>query len=384
MQQVPRVYFYCRNEEGNLQEDVITLAEGLRELGVPFSGNCDYWQESTKQGDYLIRHDPAVSADDADVVVVSYTWPFWIRMKTFDLVRRPLPEGLFKKGRRYKTVYMDNHDGHRTVSWEPEFRQFDLILRSKLNHRAWHPENMKPWVYGFTNRVAQATAGAPPFAQRKRTVLVNYGASHPYPHGTRDLAAHTFEPRVQEILPIDRTKDDLSGEPGDAYDALMWRQTGFRFSRSYYERLKNSQAVACFCGELIPPMPYRRPECYLVGGNKAKIRRAFYEMLGRLDPRPARSVQWDSFRFWETLCAGAVAFNIDLERYGAEIPVMPRNWEHYIGVDFDHVDEVIERLATEMELLARIAAAGCHWALKNYSPKAMAKRFLTLTGLVFA
>ena len=170
----PYVYFYCRNEEGNLQEDVITLAEGFRELGIPFSGNCDYWLESTTPGDYLIRHDPEIRADDADVVVVGYTWPFWIRMKTFDLVRRPLPEGLFKTGHRYRTVYMDNHDGHRTVSWEPEFRQFDLILRSKLNRRAWHPDNMKPWVLGFTERVLKATLGGAPFDKRNRTLLINY------------------------------------------------------------------------------------------------------------------------------------------------------------------------------------------------------------------
>ena len=381
---VPRVYFYCRNEEGNLQEDVSTLAEGLRDLGVPFSGSCDYWLESTAPGDYLIRHDPEIRADDADVVVVSYTWPFWIRMKTFDLVRRPLPEGLFKPGRPYRTVYMDSHDGHRTVSWEPEFRQFDLILRSKLNRRAWHPDNMKPWVLGFTNRVLRATCDAPDFQQRKQTLLWNFGASHPYPHGTRDIAERVFEFKIQKVFSIDRTKDDLEKEPADPYEALMWRQTGHRYSRNYYERLKDARAVACFCGELIPPMPYRRPECYLVGGNKAKIRRAFYEMLGGLDPRQARSVQWDSFRFWETLCAGAVAFNIDLECYGAELPVMPRNWEHYIGINFDRIDEVVERLATEPELLARIAAAGREWALVYYSPKAMAKRFLTLTGFGFA
>jgi hypothetical protein len=384
MQQLPRVYFYCRKEEGNLQEDVITLAEGLRELGIPFSGNCDYWLESPTSGDYLIRHNPDISVDDADVVVVSYTWPFWIRMNTFDLVRRPLPEGLFKTGRRYRTVYMDSHDGHRTVSWEPEFRQFDLILRSKLNQRAWHPENMKPWVLGFTNRVLKATSGGAPFDKRNRTILINFGASHPYPHGTREVAARTFERKIQKVLSIDRTKDDLEKEPSDPYDALMWRQTGGRYSREYYERLKNAQTAACFCGELIPPMPYRQPECYLVGGNKAKLRRRFYELLANFDLRPPRSVQWDSFRFWETLCAGAVAFNIDLERYGSEIPVMPHNWEHYIGVDFDRVGEVIERLAAEPELLARIAAAGCRWALKNYSPKAMAERFLTLTGLCFA
>jgi hypothetical protein len=377
---IPRIYFYCQNEEGNLQEDVITLAEGFRELGIPYYANCDYWQQSVTPGDYLFRHDPEVRPDDCDVVIVSYTWPYWIRMKTFDLVRRPLPEGLFKKGRRYKTVYMDNHDGHRTVSWEPEFRQFDLILRSKLNRRAWHPENMRPWVHGFTHRILQATSGAPPFAERRKSILINFGASHPYPHGTRDLARTRFEPEIERVLSIDRTTDDLSQEPCDPYDALMWRQSGQRFSRSYYERLKHSQAVACFCGELIPPMPFRNSECYLVGGNKAKLWRAFYEMLSFFDPRPCRSVQWDSFRFWESLAAGCVAFNIDLYRYGVEMPVIPENWRHYIGIDFNRTEEFFNRLYGEIDSLERIGRDGHQWALEYYSPRKMAERFLDAVG----
>jgi hypothetical protein len=376
----PRVYFYCRNEEGNLQEDVIALAEGFRELGIPCFANCNYWLQSTAPGDYLIRHDSNVTADDCDIVVVSYTWPYWIRMKTFDLVRRPLPDGLFKKGRRYKTVYMDSHDGHRTVSWEPEFRQFDLILRCKLNHRAWHPENMRPWVLGFTSRIVQATSGASTFDERRPVILFNFGASHPYPHGTRDLASVRFEPKISKLLDIDRTKDDLSREPSEPYDVLMWRQTGERYSSAYYERLKHSQAVACFCGELIPPMPFRNPECYLVGGNKAKLRRLLFDLLGRIDPRPRRSVQWDSFRFWEALTAGCAAFNLDLQHYGVEIPVMPENWKHYVGVDLDRVDEVIERISGDPDSLERLAAAGRQWALENYSPRAMAVRFLAATG----
>lgn len=376
----PRVYFYCRNDEGNLQEDVITLAEGLRELGVPYSGNCNYWLQSTQPDDHLIRHDPEITPDDADIVVVSYTWPYWIRMKTFDLVRRPLPDGLFKRGRKYRTVYMDSHDGHRTVSWEPEFRAFDLILRCKLNRRAWHPENMKPWVLGFTERILRATENPPPFRRRQKAILINFGASHPYPHGTRERAARCFEPQITRVLPIDRTKDDLTQAPADPWEGLMWRQTGGRFSRSYYERLKNTQAVACFCGELIPPLPFRKPECYLVGGNKAKLRRAFYEALARLDPRPPRSVQWDSFRFWETLCAGGVAFNLDLEHYGVEIPVMPENWKHYIGVNFDKIGAATERIQDDPGCLETIAAAGHMWAMANYSPRKMAERFLLLSG----
>jgi hypothetical protein len=376
----PRVYFYCRGEEENFQEDVIALAEGFRELGVSYHANCDYWLQSTAPGDYLLRHDPEIVADDCDIVVVSYTYPSWIRPRTYELVRQPLPAGLFKAGRRYRTVYMDSHDGHRTISWESEFRQFDMILRSKLNRRAWHPANMRPWVLGVNNRILKETSVERPYEERRSALLWNFGASHSYPHGTRELADRTFRPAISHFFAVDETKDDLSVEPVDPYEALMWRQTGFRFSRSYYERMKGARAVACFCGELIPPMPYRRPERYLVGGNRAKLRRAFYGLLSCVDPRPPRSVQWDSFRFWETLCAGAVAFNLDLERYGVDVPVMPRNWVHYVGVNFEAVNATIERLRAEWERLPEIAAAGRRWAMENYSPRAMAARFLTDFG----
>jgi hypothetical protein len=210
--------------------------------------------------------------------------------------------------------------------------------------------------------------------------LINFGASHPYPHGTRDLARDNFEPKIETTMPLDRSMDDLTERPSGSYDALMWEQTGQRYSRAYYNRLKQSQAVACFCGELIPPVPFKNPECYLVGGNRAKLRRFIYELLGRFDPRPRRSVQWDSFRFWEALAAGCAAFNIDIERYGVDLPVMPENWKHYLGVDFDQVDQFVERIQDEPELLWRVSQEGRQWALAHYSPKAVAQRFLTALG----
>jgi hypothetical protein len=376
----PKVYFFCCNDEGNLQEDVISLAEGLRELGVTFYSNCDYWRQSQSEGDFLLKHNPGVSVDDCDVAVVSYTWPFQTRAKYWHAVRRPLPGALFKKGRLYKTVYMDHHDGHRTVSWDPEFRQFDFIFRCKLNRRAFHPQNLRPWTLGLNQRVLSATANAPQFEQRRRTILVNFGASHPYSHGARVIAKEHFEPLIKRILSIDRTKDDLSREPEEPYAALMWRQTGQRFSQSYYERLKQSQAVACFCGELIPPMPFSNPECYLVGGNKARLRRHLYEFLGLFDPRPRRSVQWDSFRFWEALAAGCTAFNIDLDLYGVELPVMPINGRHYIGVDFNRPEKFLDLLTDGLEVLKSIATEGRRWALEHYAPRAMARRFLRIVS----
>lgn len=377
---VPRVYFYCCDEPGNLQEDVIALAEGFVELGIPYYANCNYWLQSTTPGDYLFKHEPDVKPDDCDIVVVSYTWPHWVPMKTFKLRRQPLPAGLFKKGRKYVTVHMDFSDGYRTVCWEPEFRQFDHILRVKYNARAWHPENMRPWAYGLTNRVTQATAGAPVYASRRRSALVNFNASHPYAHGTRDMAHARFEPRIKAVLPLDYTKDDLSVEPSDPYEALMWKQTGGRFSRTFYERLKRTQAVACFCGEIIPSLPFRSPDRYLVGGNRAKIRRLFFEVLSLFDSRPPRSIQWDSFRFWEALAAGCATINIDLEHYGVVLPVMPKNRTHYLGLDFARISSFVEQLREDPGLLERVGKNGKFWAEEHYSPRAVAQRFLRLVG----
>jgi hypothetical protein len=375
----PRVYFYCSDEPGNLQEDIIALAEGLTELGIPFYANCDYWLQSTKPGDYLFRHSPNVAADDCDIVVVSYTWVQWVRMGDFKVRRKPLPEGLFKPARRYVTVAMDNCDGYRTISWEDQFRPFDLILRSKLNSRAAAPANMRPWAYGLTNRIIEATQNPLPFSQRAASVLVNFNVSHPFRYGGRDLAARRFEPRIGALLAVDDTRDDLSHEPSDPYASLMWRQTGGRFSRAYYERLKHSQAVACFCGDIIPSAPYR-PENYLVGGNRARLRRALFAALGIFDTRPPRAVGADSFRFWEALAAGCAAINIDLEHYGVTMPVMPTNGVDYLGLDFAHVGAFIDRLRADAGLLELVAAQGKLWALTHYSPKAVAERLLAMVG----
>ena len=382
MSKHPTVYFYCRGGETHLQEDIIALAEGFRDLGVPFFANCNYWRESPYGEDFLIQHDPAVNPGDCDLVVVSYTWPYCQLRDasgTYRASRCPLPDGLFTAGRRYKTVYMDHHDGYRTISWDPEFRRFDYVLRAHLNGMAMRPDNMAPWALGITKRMIKATREPLVFSKRRKQILINFGASHPYPHEVRELAAARFEPAIVKVFAINRVQDDLSIEPNDAYDSLMWRQTVRRYSKGYYDRLKCSQAISCFCGQLIPPAPFD-PERYMKGGKKAQMLRLLFTAFSLFDQRPSRAVQWDSFRFWEALCAGCVAFNIDLDRYGVQLPVTPGNWVHYIGIDFDHIEDSIERIHYEPNILERIARDGHNWALEHYSPAAVSRRFLRLTG----
>jgi hypothetical protein len=376
----PKIYFYCCPEPDNLQDDIIILAEGLQALGIPYYANTNYWRQSLIQDDYLFRHTPEVRPEDCDIVVLPYTWFNWVNLRLSQPVRRSFPTDLFRPDRRYRTVYMDTNDGLRTVSWEAEFRKFDVIFRTKLNRRMWGPSNFHPWVLGLSNRVLQMTADAPLYSTRQPSILVNFGASHNYPHTTRLRAQEKFDPMIRDFFDLDPTRDDLSIPPTNPYDKLMWDQTNERHSRAYYERLKHSQAVSCFCGELIPPMPWKNPGALLLGGNKARLKREFFKLLSRFDPRPERSVQWDSWRFWEALSAGCLTFNLDLELYGAHLPVMPVNGVHYLGVNLDAPDVIFERWHDDPDGLADIAAAGQAWAWEHYAPAPMARRFLQTLG----
>ena len=106
--------------------------------------------------------------------------------------------------------------------------------------------------------------------------------------------------------------------------------------------------------------------------------RTLFTGLGRVDPRPPRSIQWDSWRFWEGLAAGCLVFNIDLPYYGVQLPVMPEPFVHYVPVRINNAREVVAHLAQTPGLAEQIAARGRAWALEHYSPAALAKRFLDL------
>jgi|CZKV01.1.fsa_nt_gi hypothetical protein len=374
----PRIYFYCCDEPDNLQDDIIQIAEGLEDLGIPFYANTNYWLKSTQSGDYLFKATPDIAPSDCDVVVLPYTWFNWVRIG-LPTIRRPVPPDLFKLQRKYLTVYMDTNDGYRTVAFENKFRQFDMVFRTKYNSRFYHPTNFKPWNMGMSRRIIRATSDAPPFHERSHSILFNFGASHPFEHQVRRLANEVFKPRIAELLELDENKSNLNTPPEDSYDRLMWEQTTRRHSPEYYARLKRSAAVACFCGQLVPCFPLD-PTWFTWGGGRARIINAFNGSISRLIGGEDRIVQWDSWRFWESLAAGCAAFNIDLEKYGVVIPEMPKNWEHYIGVDLRNVTPVVERLRDEPQILEKVASQGRQWALQHYAPKPTALRFLAMLG----
>ena len=83
--------------------------------------------------------------------------------------------------------------------------------------------------------------------------------------------------------------------------------------------------------------------------KRARLKMKIFQLLAKFDFRSPRAVGADSFRFWEALAAGCAAINIDLAYYGVEMPAMPVNGLHYLGVDFRRVDEFVDQFQSKVD-----------------------------------
>ncbi|MEQ8468164.1 glycosyltransferase family 1 protein [Coleofasciculus sp. E1-EBD-02] len=362
-----QVFFYCHHcdspQESAFQHWTLCLAEGFKALGIPFYSDKNYWQLSPDHEQYIFAYNPEVKPEDCSIVIVNHHWMDY---------GKGFPQNLFRPDRKYITVYVDSLYGINPDLWKPEFRQFDVILRCHFNRKIKYPYNVKPWVFGISNRILDYTDNPIKFNERKNSILWNYRVRG---HSVRIMAKEKFLPSLSRIFSVDDSVDNFHAPQLSEQDALLWKQTGRRHYPNYYTRLKSSAASACFGGHLEPPIwfNYAPPYIYL------------HRALNKFFPQSRRMVlQWDSWRFWESLAAGCVTFHVDFEKYGIQLPVMPINYLHYIGIDLDNPEATVEKIANEPNLLEKVAVAGRTWAIEYYSPVPTAKRFLDLVNFTLA
>jgi len=364
MSTLPKVFFFTAIDEGKadnayFQDLIINIATGMQELGIEYYASNDYWR-MTPGSDFLLKSDADVSHHDCDVVVIERQW--------YEK-HGCLPEDLFAANRQYKTVYLDCEDGIagiRSASWQPEFRQFDYILRPHYTTHTKYPDNVYPWAFGLSARVIQELDNPILFAAKQPSVLVNFRHKK-FTHSLRRYVQKAFVPQLGKYFTVDKSSDDPTQVNSDPYHYLQWVQTGRRHYPSYYRRLKQSAACACFGGFFLAPGIFDRQDS--LAYYSAKI-------IGELGFKTSRIGQWDSWRLWESMVAGCITLHVDFEKYGFELPVMPINWKHYIGIDLDNIPEEIARITEQPELLAQISAQGRAWAIEHYAPKPTALRFL--------
>jgi len=374
---VPRAYFYVFPQADVYQDDVVLFAEGLRDHGWQLSANLAYWRSAPGAVPLLADVHPSPPPDTA-LVVVSSGWTRSVLPDGrggFREERRPPPPGLFAPGRRYRTVCLDADDAYGGATWSAEYAAFDLILRAHFNRRCHHPANHHPWVLGFNDRIIAHTAAARPWRERRAEILVNFGASHPFQHSARRRGIAALAAAAPRFA-ADTTRDDLTVPPESAVDRLMWEQTQHRHTPAYFARLGHAQAVAAFCGDLVPATP-RFPRYLVGGGRRARLARIAHEWLGRLHRAPERLMQWDSWRFWEALAAGCLVYHLDLDYYGVALPVRPEPFVHYVPIRLDCPTAAAEPFERDPGLAERIARQGRDWALQFCTPRALVGQLLS-------
>ncbi|NET74169.1 MAG: glycosyltransferase family 1 protein, partial [Sphaerospermopsis sp. SIO1G2] len=307
-----RIYFFClpRTEvEGGdqFQHLSICLAEGLKELGISFFSNINYWQESPNSNEYLFRHSPDITPNDCSIVVFSNNW--------FNSNYR-LPENLFHPHRKYVTVYLDGNDNNEDYYQRPEYKKFDFVLRTHYNRHLNYPTNFYPWSFGISNRILRELEDLPNFEDRKKQILINFRhwqTGHP----VRNVSSSLLIPAIREFLAINNSVDNKANYSREPYHYLHWQQTGARHYPSYYQRLKNSLACACFGGFFVPT--WAKNSGGLLNRNLQKV-------MTKLKFKSNTVVQWDSWRLWESLAAGCTTFHLDFDQYGINLPTMPIGW----------------------------------------------------------
>lgn len=363
MNQSTQVYFFCcpdgipGSKKTVYQHTIVCLAEGLKALGIPFYADRNFWRTSPNYNKYLFNFDPYVTPDDCSVVVLHNAW--------FTACNE-MPLNLFHSQRRYTTVFFES-EADSKYGFQAEFRNFDFIFRTHYNCRFRYPANYRPWAFGLTNRILQSTKPSLAYSDRKPCMLVNFRLWHPI----REYLEQNFLPLVHPILPADKSVDLYQNAPkDDPYAYLAWLQTDRRHYPQYYQRLRESKACACFGGVLINPWPSN------AFGPSTLHDRLLNKLLSFFDTRPRRLMNWESWRMWEAIASGCVAFHLDLDKYGATLPVMPTNWRHYVGVDLENLQAAADRLIHQPTVLETISVEGRKWALKYYSPIPTALRFL--------
>lgn len=348
-------YFFLRPqgtpEAAGYQHCMVALGEGMRSLGIPFYANIHYWKDS---GTWLFQHKPEVSPDDCDIIITS---------DEYIGADGSVPSRLFD-GRKYM-VFVDSSDGWRTRTETAFYRRYNLVLRTHYNRHYRYPDNVKPWSFGLTERIISACGcidNNSVYTERSPRALVNFRVGHP----VRQRAENSVLPTLSKRFEIDRSTDR---PPASGSDRELWEATGRRHYPSFYERLSTSQASAAFGGYFAPG---------LLSSTEFLAERALYALFWRLERKTRTVMQFDSWRFWESLCAGCLTLHVDLQAYGCALPVMPQSGIQYLGFDFDSTDSIALLRDSSDESLGNIAAAGRTWVLEQYSPKATVLRLLQM------
>jgi hypothetical protein len=261
-----------------------------------------------------------------------------------------------------RVVIIDLEDlNEQTASHVPAFnRQVLLAMNDNLSsitpqtdipffctHENCHyklPGIRIPWGFGLSTRMMERLV--PEGAERSHRFIANFRPTYAQPVR-----------QALDLCLVDRLRRQVEVDSALTDDA--------RWGESFYQKLRTSIG------------------CLAYGGFFAQDLHKAPFIAERLPPSPAIYnrdtvvLRWDSWRFWESLAAGCATVQLDFDKYGFMLPVMPINGVHYLGIDLENIPETVSLLTGATHVLRNIGDQGRQWAITHYSPVAVAKRFLS-------
>ncbi|MBF0227498.1 MAG: hypothetical protein HQK76_18790 [Desulfobacterales bacterium] len=308
------------------------LAEGLYELGIPI--HCNKNLNVSQYTNFIFKRTN-ISMHDAAVFIIDLS-----NFQTGGEMTRPsnLPKN---------TVAV-------TISDNATFLRSEIPILIPHQNKFYVDRKSKniPWAFGMTNKIInEGGKEFFNFNEREKIILRNFRATNN--QSIRMAGDLAFIPYLEKFFKIDSHVEDM-------------RFRDFHlFGDSHFLRLKKYIGCAAYGGMFFEPF-FSNVDNYF--GTFLKTPVIF---------------RWDSWRFWESLACGCLTFALDFEKYGFILPVLPENFKHYIGLNFENPKECFDRLEAEWENIPKIAEEGRKWAIANYSPKASAQRFLKIIMNIF-
>lgn len=234
-----------------------------------------------------------------------------------------------------RVAYLNQSDV-ATFSRTPDGASLFVTHENRFVHKGG---TRHPLAFGLSRGLIAATENRPAFAQRQRKALRNFRPT--LSQSVRALLDISYVPALERKLPVDRT---LLGPA------------------AYLQSLLGSAVCLAYGGDLYSP----------IAGNawfkQSDPNLAAIHGFQRFDA-PAAILRWDSFRLWESFAAGCLTVHLDFEKYGFQLPHMPRAWEHYVPIDLDDIAGSVEQLMDRAKEWPEIAEHGRAWAIKHYAPK---------------
>ena len=364
---------YVEPGKAHYQHAVLVVAEGLKELGVEFYGNIDYWFEP-ELNEYVIKK----ADDDFEEDINIYSCWHVIRS----------PEVIKEVNYDKINILIDQQDGWVTPAQHPDFKDFDLILKCHCSKRfekftekmEWatdyytnYPDNLRPWNFGLSNRIIRMIDKYR-HLEPKNQALVNFRM----PYDVRSMSVEQISPIISKKYTIyNNITDPMSLLTTD--DPLSyWAQSGRRHNEVYFKDINESKITYAFCGRVID-YPINKS---LPSRTDRLIKRVNAKVANLLNLPPQENkylliIQYGGWRLFESFISNTLPLQMDFEYWGMWWPEMPVHGEHYWSVKgFRFKECAYEILNMPEEQRKEIAENGRAWALKYYSPKPVAQRMI--------